>query len=171
MFTAIRQRPDPILQSPNQCKEDTSMINLPARYETGTPFTRLPDLIDKLFRESFIAPTAFDRFFDGVRTSNLLETKDAFIVQLVLPGVDPEKIDIQVVDRQLLVKAAFVIPTVEHATYLYHALHSGEYSETFTLPMEVLGDKAEATYDRGILLVTLPKAEHAKPTMIEVHAR
>jgi hypothetical protein len=40
MFTAIWQRPDPILQSPIQCKEDTSMINLPARYETGTPFTQ-----------------------------------------------------------------------------------------------------------------------------------
>lgn len=145
------------------------MMNLPTRYETGTSFTRLPDLIDKLFRESFIAPTAFDRYFDGVRASNLLETKDEFIVQLVLPGVDPENIQIQVVDRQLLVKASCVIPTVENATFLFHALHSGEYSEAFTLPMEVLGDKAQATYDRGILLVTLPKAEYAKPTMIEVH--
>lgn len=145
------------------------MINLPTRFENATPFTRLPDLIDKLFRESIIAPTVFDRLSDVVRTSNLLETKDAFIVQLMLPGVDPEKIQIQVVDRQLLVKAPCVIPTVENSTYLFHGLHSGEFAETFTLPMEVVGDRAEATYDRGILLVTLPKAEYAKPKVIEVH--
>jgi HSP20 family molecular chaperone IbpA len=35
--------------------------------------------------------------------------------------------------------------------------------------MEVLGDKADATYDRGILLITLPKAEYARPKVIEVH--
>ena len=145
------------------------MINLPSRYDTTTPFARLPDLIDKLFRESFIAPAAFDRFFDGVRISNLLETKDAFIVQLVLPGVDPEKIQIQVVDRQLLIKASCEVPTVENATYLYHGLHSDDFSEVFTLPTEVLGDQAKATYERGILLVTLPKAEYAKPKVIEVH--
>lgn len=145
------------------------MINLPTRYDTTTPFTRLPDLIDRLFRESLIAPTALDRFVDSGRTSNLLETKDAFVVQVVLPGVNPDEMQIQVVERQLLIKASCQIPTVENATYLYHGLRSDEISEVFTLPMEVLGDEAKATYERGILLVTLPKAEYAKPKVIEVH--
>jgi HSP20 family protein len=149
------------------------MANVPARFQPEIGFTRLPDMIDQLFRESFVLPNRFERFFDGRKIaglSNLLETDNAFVVQLVLPGVDPEKIEIQVVQQQLTIKATCFIPPVDKAVYVWHGLVTEEFSEVFTLPMEVVGDKAEAHYDKGILTITLPKVEYAKAKAIKVHA-
>jgi HSP20 family protein len=145
-------------------------MNTPPRYQPEFSLTRLPDMIDQLFRESFVFPTRFERVFDWKRFSNLLETEKAYIVQLVLPGVEFNNVNVQVVGRQLTIKAVCDIPMVENATYLWNGLTSYEFSEVFTLPFEVVGDKAEATYDLGILTITLPKLEYAIPKPIKVHA-
>jgi HSP20 family protein len=145
------------------------MMNTPTRYQPEFSLTRLPDMIDQLFRESFMFPR-YERLFDWKRFSNLLETEKAYIVQLVLPGVDFNKVDVQVVGRQLTVKVVCEIPMVENATYLWNGLTSYEFSEVFTLPFEVVGEKAEATYNLGILTITLPKLEYAIPKPIKVHA-
>jgi len=146
------------------------MINAPTRYQPEFSLTRLPDMIDQLFRESFVFPTRFERFFDTRRYSNLLETEKAYIVQLMMPGIDINKVNVQVVGRQLTIKATCEIPTYEHAAYLWHGLVDEEFAEVFTLPLEVVGEKAEATYDLGILTITLPKLEQAIPKPIKVHA-
>jgi HSP20 family protein len=145
-----------------------SMPNTPVRYRPETSLTRLPDVIDQLFRDSFVMPTRFERFFDGKRAANLLETDADYIVQLVIPGVDPKGLQINVVGQQLTIKAVCTIPTTEHATYLYHGLFGEEFSDVFTLPAEVDGEKSEARYVNGVLTITLPKAENARPKVIKV---
>lgn len=132
-----------------------------------TPLTRLPDMIDQLFRESFVMPR-FDRLFEAGRYSNLMEINDSLVVQLLLPGVNVETIHIEVVGQQLTVKATFDIPTFPDAKYIWNGLKAGEFAEIFTLPMEVTGEKAKATYDLGILTITLPKTEYAKAKVISV---
>jgi HSP20 family protein len=139
------------------------------RFQPEVGFTRLPDMIDQLFRDSFVVPKRFGQFFDGALPANLIETENAFIVQLALPGITMEQFEIQVVGQQLTVKAAYVIPVVEKATYLWRGLTGEEFSQVFTLPAEVLGEKAEASYEYGILTITLPKTEYAKPKMVKVN--
>ena len=146
------------------------MINSPVRYQAGLPFTRLPDMIEQLFRESFVAPTRFERFFDK-RLSNLLETPTSYVVQIALPGVLFEKLYVNVVGRQLSINAWFNIPKIEDATYLWNGLFEEEFTEVFTLPTDVVGEKAVATYEYGILTVTLPKKEAAKPRQIKVEVK
>jgi len=144
------------------------MINSLTRYQPDLAFTRLPEMIDQLFRDSFVFPTRFG-YFDVRRNSNLLETDNEYIVQLMLPGVDPKTLKIQVVGRQVSVTASIVIPKVEKAVFLVEGLVSQEFSEVFTLPVEVVGDKADAVYEYGILTIKMPKLESARPKMIEVH--
>src|ERR687886_11608 len=87
------------------CKEDVVMANSVSRYQPQTSLTRLPDLVDRLFRESFVAPTFFDRSFGGsnrpVLPVNLFETPESYVMHLALPGMKPENLDIQVAGREV----------------------------------------------------------------------
>ncbi|HEX6506159.1 MAG TPA: Hsp20/alpha crystallin family protein [Chloroflexota bacterium] len=134
--------------------------------------TRLPDLMDRLFRESFVMPTVFDQTLGGsARPSlpvNLLETPESYILYVALPGMKPDNADIQVVGREVTVKGHFEIATPEKSSWIWHGIPSGEFFETFTLPVDVQGEGTEATYENGILTLTLPKAEHLRPKSIKV---
>lgn len=145
------------------------MHAIPTRFEPTKSLTRLPDLIDRLLQESFVVPTQFDRLVDGRRNCNLLETEGSFVVQLILPGVERKSIQILVVSQTLTIKAIRSVPTVENATYLWRGLTNDEFIEVFTLPTEVESDRADASYEDGILVITLPKVEYAKPKVIAVH--
>lgn len=144
-------------------------MNTPLQYQRPTGLARLPDVFDRLFRDTFVV-SPFDQVFNGVRmNANLLETADAYIVQLVVPGIkDVRTLQIQVVGNQLTVKGVMEIPVISDATYIYQGLEGSEFSESFTLPAEVDGEKAFAEYVLGILTINLPKAEHAKPHTVKV---
>jgi HSP20 family protein len=149
------------------------MATTVTRYQPSTPM-RLSEIIERLMRESFIIPTLTERVFRGeteTLPSNLLETEDAFIVELVLPGVDPDKLEIHVKGRELIVKGSMEVPPIEKATYIWQGFTGGDFTQRFTLPTDVDGDKAEAQYIHGILTVTVPKAEHIKPTAIKVNVK
>ncbi|HZU13033.1 MAG TPA: Hsp20/alpha crystallin family protein [Chloroflexota bacterium] len=135
---------------------------------TRTGITPLPDMINRLFEESFVLPSVFDRTFRQVTGTNLWETDDAYIVQVVLPGVDAEHVDIQVTGQQLTLKGTYSIPTPENANLIWKGIPDGNFMETMSLPDDVDSLKATAQYDQGLLTVTLPKAEHAKPQSIKV---
>jgi HSP20 family protein len=128
-------------------------------------------MLDQFLREGLVVPrfdTFFDSFFDGRRLCNLLETEYAYLVQLPLMGIDPEKVMIQVVGTQLTIKGTYVVPEIENATYLWHGLMGEEFTQVFTLPAEVEGEKAEASYHFGILTVKIPKAAHIIPKPVKV---
>jgi HSP20 family protein len=135
---------------------------------TGTELTRLPDMISRLFDESFVMPSVFDRSFRQVLGSNLYETDDEYIVHVALPGIDAEQMDIQVTGQQLTLKGSYSIPTPENATVVWKGIGESSFVESMTLPGEVDTSKAGARYEHGILSITLPKTEHAKPKSITV---
>jgi HSP20 family protein len=151
------------------------MANTLTRY--GTPqstVTRLPDLMDQLFRDSFVLPTFWDRPGSGgtsrpVLPVNLFETGDSYVMHLALPGLNPENIDIQVVGREVTVKGKFEVNTPENGQWIWQGIPSGQFVETYTLPVEVESDKVQASYDYGILTIGLPKAEHLRPKNIKVN--
>src|SRR5579864_3599595 len=119
------------------------MPNTPTKFMPEIGFTRLPEFIDELFRENFMFPRRLAHLYPTKHLSNLLETDEKYIVQLMLYGIDPEKLTINVVGNQLTVKVLCEVPVFEHAAYLWHGLYGDEFSEVFTLPFEVDGDKAE----------------------------
>jgi HSP20 family protein len=100
--------------------------------------------------------------------SNLLETWEAYWVQLSLPAVDPESLQVQVVARRLTVSGTYHVPQIEAATALREEIATGEFFEEVTVPGEVDGDTAEAHYDLGILTVRMPKVAYLKPASITV---
>jgi len=147
------------------------MANTLTRYQP-TGATRLPDVIDRLFQESFVLPSMFDRTFGGSAKPslpvNLIETADSYVMQAALPGLKTDNLDIQVVGREVAIKGQIESWFPDNGSWVWRGLPSGEFFETYTLPVEVEGDQTQATYESGILTVTLPKAEHVRPKTIKV---
>lgn len=148
--------------------------NTVTRYQPQTGLTRLPDLVDRLFQESFVAPAFFGNFAGGTtRPSmpvNLFETNDSYVLQMALPGINPDALDIQVMGREVSVKGHFEAPSLQNGTWIWHGLPAGEFYETYTIPVDVEAGQTQASYEHGILSLTLPKAEHVRPRSIKVTA-
>ena len=90
-------------------------------------------------------------------TSNLYETESGYSVELPLPGVKAEDVEI---------KRQWSAP--EQARVLWQGFGSGEWQQTFTLPGEVDAERVAAHLEDGVLRLQLPKAAHARPRQIKV---
>lgn len=94
---------------------------------------------------------------------DLYEDKDNTYVRAELPGVNRDDISVEVVDGQLTLTAARKTPAAEG-----QAEQSVSFSRTLALGDAVQADKVAAAYENGVLTVTLPKREEAKPKKITI---
>ena len=91
------------------------------------------------------------------------------IVAAELPGVDPGKVDISVVGDTLTISGSREAESAERGeSYHRQERDFGRFSRTIQLPFHVEAGKVEAKYARGILRITLPRAEADKPRKIAV---
>ena len=100
---------------------------------------------------------------------NVEENDDAFELTAEVPGMKKEDINIDIRDRTLTIRGEKKIEE-EKKDKNYHVCERcyGEFTRTFTLPDNVDIEKIDAKYDQGILMLTIPKREEAKPKEIEV---
>jgi HSP20 family protein len=102
----------------------------------------------------------------------LVEKGDKYLVKAELPGVSKEDVDISMSENVLTIKGErkesqdVMDEEVEYCEITY-----GSFSRSLTLPTKVDADKINATYENGILEVTLPKAMAAMPKKIEVKTK
>ena len=95
---------------------------------------------------------------------------DRFYLHLDLPGVDPESVDITVEKNTLTISAERTWTPAEDATVVMSERPQGRFSRQFFLGEGLDSDRIEAGYDHGVLTVTIPVAEQAKPRKINVGA-
>lgn len=109
---------------------------------------------------------------EGYFPVDLYETGDSVVVQASLPGVKPEDIDISVTGGVLTLKGESRADHEEKTENFYRReRRHGTFVRQFTLPSDVDSAAAEAVYDSGVLKLTLPKSEAAKPKTIKVQAK
>ena len=97
------------------------------------------------------------------------EDKEKFTVNLELPGLKREEISVQLEDGSLVIAGERKVETVSEDTEVHHReRYYGKFSRSLALPTAVTADQVKAAYKDGILTVTLPKAEAAKPKQIDV---
>jgi HSP20 family protein len=102
---------------------------------------------------------------------NLWADENNVYVEVDLPAVDPNKFDISVAEgNQLTIQAERPAPEVPNAVWVRQERPFGKFSRTVALPVLVDADKVEARYEHGVLKLTLPKSEAAKPRKIAVKA-
>ena len=100
---------------------------------------------------------------------NLLEDKDNVYVEALTPGVDPESLSITAMQNRLtLAGEKSGVKDVESQAFHRNERASGKFVRTIDLPVAIDDAKIKAEYKNGLLVVTLPKAEKAKPRQIHV---
>jgi HSP20 family protein len=107
----------------------------------------------------------FDR---GQPSVNLWETGDAVVAEAELPGVQQDQIEISVVGNELTLKVERPELQKEGVTFHRRERPSGSFVRVVRLPAEVDANRVEADLRNGVLTVTLPKAESARPRKIQV---
>lgn len=97
------------------------------------------------------------------------ETKDALVVKAEIPGMESKDIDISLCGDLLTIKGEKKQKTEEKKEN-YHRIetHYGAFARTIRVPVSVDSNKIEASYDKGVLKITLPKKEEVKAKQIEI---
>ena len=101
---------------------------------------------------------------------NLLEDKDNLYIEALTPGVDPQSLNLSVMHNRLTLSGEKSRTPVEIQPEAFHRNEraSGRFVRTVDLPVEVDDGTIRAEYKNGLLMVTLPKAEKARPKQINV---
>lgn len=103
---------------------------------------------------------------------DIRQDRDTVIADFQLPDIDPSKVSITIENDVLTVSGASEEKReVKREDYYRKEISRGEFSRSIILPMKVEGDKADASYEKGILTVTVPKSEEVKPKRIAVKVK
>lgn len=132
--------------------------------------TDLRDEIDRLFETPLAELARSSQFLGGWSPAlDVYEDKDSVIVKAELPGMKKEEIDISLHDGMLSVSGERKAQEEVGDAEVYRSERFvGRFQRTVSLPTPVAPDKVKAQYRDGILTVTLPKTEEAKPKHIDV---
>lgn len=106
--------------------------------------------------EQFIAPAA-----------SVIEAGDGYTLELEMPGVTKDGLDISVENNELTIVGRRSLPKIE-GTLIHHESRPGNFQRTFELDPSIDGDKISAKIEQGLVTLTLPKAEHVKARKITV---
>ena len=98
------------------------------------------------------------------------ETDQAFVIHVDLPGVEQDAIDVHLEGNTLFLSGERKGERQKEEGFSRYERWYGKFQRAFTLPVSVEADKIEAQYINGVLTVTVPKAEHAKPKRIAIQA-
>ena len=102
----------------------------------------------------------------------IYEKEDKFVVRAEVPGMTKDDVDISVLGDTLTIKGERKAESeVKDEDYHRCEMCCGKFSRAVTLPSSVQAGKVAATYDNGMLEITLPKAAEAKPKKIEVKVK
>jgi HSP20 family protein len=125
--------------------------------------------------EEWFGGPRWGRFLPMIRTPrmDIYETDDKVVAEVELPGVDPKNVEVEVKDSVLRIKAKTEEKKEEKGKGYYRKeISAGYYKRAVPLPAEVVEEKAEASYEEGILKVVIPKQkpkrEEKKPIKIKV---
>jgi HSP20 family protein len=136
--------------------------------EPFADLARVRNLIDRAFEETAAAKTQATRAWRP--PVDLFEDENAFTLQLELPGVDREKIEVEVTHEELVIRGERPYVKPEAGNIVHSERVYGQFQRSFRLGVPVQNNAVEAQYADGILTVRLPKTESVKPRRIEVRA-
>lgn len=146
------------------------MVNI-VRWEPFREVMSLRQAMDRLFEDSFVGLPHLKvngRDF----AIDMYQEKDNLVVKAALPGVKPEELDITIADNMLTIRGEHrEEQETKEDDYLYRERHYGAFSRSVAIPTEVKSDEAQATFEAGVLTLTLPKADTIKPKRVKIKTK
>ena len=103
-----------------------------------------------------------------IPTADIYESQDALTVILEIPGVEKDNVDVRVEEGMLNIEGRLDLAKYQGLQPLYTEYNIGHYARSFRLSSKIDQSKISADLKDGVLSLTLPKAEQAKPRTIKV---
>lgn len=143
----------------------------PALENTWNDFDQLRREMLRLFEGASVGTAASVSGAGVFPPVNVTQDAENFYVRAEVPGVTASELQISAVKNRLSIAGKREIPE-EHERVSYHRREraEGSFNRTLTLPVDLNTERVEARYVDGVLMLTLPKAEQAKPRQITVKA-
>jgi HSP20 family protein len=142
------------------------------RWEPFRDLLATQDRFNRLFNETFAK--AFGEEEVPSRTwappVDIFETDGNIVLKAEMPGVDPKDVEVRVVDNTLYLKGERKLEKETKEENYYRIERSyGSFSRSFALPSSIDSGKVEANFKDGLLTLTMPKREEAKPKTIKIN--
>lgn len=103
---------------------------------------------------------------------DIYDNEKTLVVETPLAGVDPERVEITVEGDMLTIKGGMERKTeVDEKNYYRKEVRTGSVYRQIQLPVHVIGEKAEASYDHGMLKIDIPKAGDDKAKTIKINVK
>ncbi len=133
-----------------------------------SPFIEPFEEMEKMFSD-FTPQLRGQNFTPAI---DMYEDKDNVIVETQLAGIDPDKVDISIENDILTIKGESERKSeVEDKNYYRKEIRRGSFYRSVPLPTRVVGDKASAIAEDGVLKISIPKAPEAKPKTIKIQKK
>ncbi len=138
-----------------------------------SPFGEMMTLrqaMDRLFDDDYRPFRFLAGGYDGPGLPlDVTTDADALTIEAALPGVKPEDVDITIENSTVTITGRTAEERkAEEGSYLLQEIRRGQFSRSVTLPTGLEPDKAEATFEHGVLRLRIPKAEQVKPRQIKI---
>src|SRR5204862_6435046 len=141
-----------------------------ARWEPFRGATSLQDHVNRLFNDDFERRGEESSLTAWAPAVDIYETEHELVVKADLPEIDPKDLDIRVENNILTIRGERKFEKkVNEDNYLRVERTYGTFSRSFTLANSVNADAIKAEYQNGVLALTIPKREEAKPKQIKVN--
>jgi HSP20 family protein len=134
-----------------------------------TPYRRmatLRDAMNRLIEENLTETSSGER--EMLLAVDVQGNDDVYEISALVPGLDPEELNIEILNNTVSLRGEFKASGKEDAKYLLCELPAGRFSRVITLPTALDPAKAEATINNGVLHLVVPKAEAHRPKSIKV---
>lgn len=135
-----------------------------------TPLLEPFEEMDKMLSE--FVPAGRPSQMGFMPAVDMYEDKDNVIVETQLAGVDPEKVDIAIENDVLTIKGESEKKSeIDEKNYYRKEIRRGSFYRSVSLPAHVIGEKAVAEADGGVLKIIIPKAQEVKPKTIKIKTK
>ena len=139
------------------------------RWDPLREMLSLRSQFDKMFDNALVDSESWETASTWSLAIDVAETDDAYVVKASVPGIEPENLEITYSSNVLTIKGETKVEKeVNEAKYHMRERRYGSFSRSISIPSTVDVETIKADYDQGILTLTLPKADEAKPKRIVV---
>jgi HSP20 family protein len=131
----------------------------------------LHDAMNQLFAQSFVRPGWAATSSSALSVPvDVFETEQGYQVRALLPGMQPQDIELTVQQNTLSIKGEYH-PSVQEGqqvTWLMQEIGSGTFERTLTFPKPIDAEKLETSYEHGVLSILVPLSESSRPKRISI---
>ena len=139
------------------------------RWDPFGDMLSLRDAMNQLFDQSTVRPSSSPARL-GALPLDLYAEGDDYVLEVALPGVQQETLEISTLGNGLTIQGEFATAAEQEQgrQYLYRQLPRGRFEQTITVPSDIDADKIEARCENGLLRLRLPKAETARRRRVAI---